>query len=538
MTALPINIDELLKGQIVEWERLEFKKGWNPEEIIHTICAFANDINNWGGGYLVIGIEEKEGLPIFPPLGLNPHKIDEIQKELVNLGCRLRPNYHPILAPVNFQGKPLLLIWCPGGQTRPYQAPETLGKNGTYAYFIRRNSTTIKAQTKDIQRLHEMANQVPFDDRICHQAELKDLEVGIIKDFLRDIRSNLLAEIDKIPFSQICRQMQIVQGPDEYLKPLNIGLLMFNSNPDKFFPCAKIEIVDFHDEVGNSFSEKIFKGPIHMQLRESLRYLQSMIIKEEIRKRSDRAEADRFYNYPYVALEEALANAVYHKDYGQREPIEISIKPDCIEILSFPGPLPPLKIEDLNKGSPRVRTYRNRRIGDFLKELHLTEGRCTGVIKIRKALEDNGSPTPIFATDEDHLYFLVVIPIHPEATKKLSHKDENTALESKTHRSTGVLVNETHRSTGVFSDDELLPQELKLLVRNLGKRPKTETVRFVIQQLCAWQALTAQQLADILKKTDKKHLVRSHLTPMIEAGLLKYTYPEDIDSPNQAYIKN
>ena len=58
MTALPINVEELLRGQIVEWERLEFKKGWNPEEIIHTICAFANDINNWGGGYLIVGIEE------------------------------------------------------------------------------------------------------------------------------------------------------------------------------------------------------------------------------------------------------------------------------------------------------------------------------------------------------------------------------------------------------------------------------------------------------------------------------------------------
>lgn len=67
MTALPINIDELLKGQIVEWERLEFKKGWNPEEIIRTICAFANDINNWGGGYLVIGLEENKGQLIFPP---------------------------------------------------------------------------------------------------------------------------------------------------------------------------------------------------------------------------------------------------------------------------------------------------------------------------------------------------------------------------------------------------------------------------------------------------------------------------------------
>jgi hypothetical protein len=27
MTALPINVEELLRGQIVEWERLEFKKG-------------------------------------------------------------------------------------------------------------------------------------------------------------------------------------------------------------------------------------------------------------------------------------------------------------------------------------------------------------------------------------------------------------------------------------------------------------------------------------------------------------------------------
>jgi predicted HTH transcriptional regulator len=43
-----------------------------------------------------------------------------------------------------------------------------------------------------------------------------------------------------------------------------------------------------------------------------------------------------------------------------------------------------------HKGSVRVRTYRNRRIGDFLKELHLTEGRCTGVLKIHNAMQSNG----------------------------------------------------------------------------------------------------------------------------------------------------
>ena len=526
MTALPINVEELLKGQIVEWERLEFKKGWNPEDVIHTICAFANDINNWGGGYLIVGIEEDKGQPVFPPIGISANKIDEIQKDLVNLSYKLRPNYHPIVAPVVFQEKMILLIWCPGGQTRPYQAPDALGKNATFSYFIRRNSTTIRTQTKDVQRLHEMANQVPFDDRICHQASLKDLQIGHIKDFLRDVKSDLISEVDKISFEQLCRQMQIVQGPEEYLKPLNIGLMMFNNNPEQFFPCARIEIVDFHDDVGDSFSEKIFKGPIHIQLKEALRYLQSMFIKEEIRKRPDRAEADRFYNYPYGALEEALANAVYHKDYAQREPIEIRIRPDRIEILSFPGPLPPLKIQDLNKGSAPVRTYRNRRIGDFLKELHLTEGRCTGVPKIHKAMEANGSPPAIFQTDEESHYFLVILPIHIEAGRRAMAVSQNT---------TGVFEEETHRYTGVFPV-ETLPQDLWLLIVNFNKRSSIKDLRSIIQKLCAWQPLTAQQLVEILKRKDKKHFVRSYLTPMVKEVALSYLYPEDKDSPNQAYI--
>lgn len=31
---LPINITEVLHGKTVEWERLEFKKGWNPEAVM------------------------------------------------------------------------------------------------------------------------------------------------------------------------------------------------------------------------------------------------------------------------------------------------------------------------------------------------------------------------------------------------------------------------------------------------------------------------------------------------------------------------
>jgi ATP-dependent DNA helicase RecG len=74
--ALPLNISELIHGKVVEWERLEFKEGWNPENILHSVCAFANDINNWGGGYIVVGIAANEGVPQFPPKGLPLESLD------------------------------------------------------------------------------------------------------------------------------------------------------------------------------------------------------------------------------------------------------------------------------------------------------------------------------------------------------------------------------------------------------------------------------------------------------------------------------
>jgi hypothetical protein len=37
--ALPVNITDLIHGKTVEWERLKFKQGWNPEDVLHSVCA-------------------------------------------------------------------------------------------------------------------------------------------------------------------------------------------------------------------------------------------------------------------------------------------------------------------------------------------------------------------------------------------------------------------------------------------------------------------------------------------------------------------
>ncbi|MCD4845376.1 MAG: winged helix-turn-helix transcriptional regulator [Methanosarcinales archaeon] len=229
-SKLPINLEDLLHQRKVEGERIEYKTGWNPDPIMRTLCAFANDFENLGGGYVVIGQDcEEMGMPIFPLKGLPNNQLDRIQLELLGFCNQIQANY----------------------------------------------------------------------------------------------------------------------------------------------------------------------------------------LKQTVVKHPDRAKVDRFWNYPYAAIEETVVNAVYHRSYDIREPIEVRITPEDLVVLSFPGPDRSIRMADLQKGKAVSRRYRNRRIGEFLKELDLTEGRSTGISKILKVMKGNHSPAPEFETDGDRTYFLIRLPVHP-----------------------------------------------------------------------------------------------------------------------------
>ena len=380
--SLPVNIKDLIHGHSVEWERLEFKRGWNPEEVIHTMSAFANDLNNWGGGYIIIGIDAKDGLPVFPVSGLQKNQLDKIQHEIFELGNRIQPAYLPIIQPDVVNGKYIMVLWCPAGDFRPYSAPTTLGDKAQRKIYIRVGSSTVSANNETLRRMYELTARIPFDDRINQEATIDDFDLGLIHAYLQEVKSDLYEESKRISLPELVRNMYIAKGSDEYLRPVNVGLLFFTRKPEKFFVRAWIEVVWHKDDVGDSFTEHYFKGPLHSQLRDALSFIKSNIIHEHVIKVPNQAEALRFYNYPYEAVEEALSNAVYHKGYDLGKPIEVQIFPDMITVLSYPGALPPVDSQILNNRKIIARDYRNRRIGDFLKELDLTEGRGTGFPKM------------------------------------------------------------------------------------------------------------------------------------------------------------
>ena len=183
--------------------------------------------------------------------------------------------------------------------------------------------------------------------------------------------------------------MNIAGGPSEASFPKNVGLLFLNGEPHRFFPATRIGVVWFPEGAGGDrFVEKEFRGPISTILREVIDYIDRNDLKETIVKHPDRPQAERFRNLPLPAVEEALVNAIYHRSYEVREPVEVRITPQELTILSFPGADRSIRMEELRTVQAISRRYCNRRVGEFLKELDLAEGRPTGIPKTLRAMRE------------------------------------------------------------------------------------------------------------------------------------------------------
>jgi ATP-dependent DNA helicase RecG len=285
---------------------------------------------------------------------------------------------------------------------------------------------------------------------------MSDLNITLIQNYLKEIKSSLYEKSKTGDFIEVCQDMNIVSTLPEYIKPKNVGLMFFSMEPEKFFPYTQIDVVQFPSGLGgDDIIEKTFKGPIQQQLRDALQYIRNVVITEKVIKHPDRAEADRFFNFPYAAIEEALSNAVYHRAYDEREPIEVRVESDRIEIVSFPGPDRSVTMEGLKSYRVSNRRYRNRRIGDFLKELHLTEGRNTGFKKILDALEANGSPKPEFETDDDRSYFITRLFIHEEFMK-VANERNMSEVSNQNERSLSEVLSEVLKQSDFCKVEKII----------------------------------------------------------------------------------
>jgi len=262
-----------------------------------------------------------------------------------------------------------------------------------------------------------------------------------------------------------------------------------------------------------------------------------------------KAEANRHFNFPYEAIEEALSNAVYHKSYEMDKPIEVQIWPDRIEILSFPGPVPPVDAQILKQNKRIVaRDYRNRRIGDLLKELHLTEGRGTGFPTIRNAMRGNNSPEPVFETDEQSTYFLSVL----QAKEQIM--DAIEAVPFTNLEELSYFLNTLSNLASDLASDQDKPSDNKALeilntwndqasdqAGNLASNLAVQIIESNLNdKVLAIIALLNEpkKKVEILEKIDLSNQAKNrerYLDPLVKLGWIELTIPEKPTHKDQKY---
>ena len=245
-------------------------------------------------------------------------------------------------------------------------------------------------------------------------ARIEDLRGARVREYLRDVGSELLDLADE---ADVYRRMRIVTRVNDHDVPRNVGLLFFSDDPARWFPGARIEVVQFAaDRAGDVLEERTFSGGLADQLHTCLQYLENLSA-SHLRKQANQVRVRGWVSYPLRAVRETLVNAVYHRSYEPEhpEPVKVYLYPDRLEITSYPGPVPGIEVRHLQPDAnvPAVPA-RNRRIGELLKELGLAEGRLTGLPKVFRAMTENGSPAPRFDFDEQRTYFRAVLPAHPE----------------------------------------------------------------------------------------------------------------------------
>ena len=345
-------------------------------------------------------------------------------------------------------------------------------KKNEFAHYIRRFSNTVKANQSETKELHELSGNIPFDDRVNYHASLADLRRGWMEEYLNAVGSSLLEQ--DLSARELALAMRIAKGPVENVCPVNVGLMLFSENPEEFFREAKIEIVEIPDPTGEGMVEHTFQGPLNHQLAKALSYIRSNVVAEKIFKHPDQAESTRVSNYPYSAIEEALSNAVYHKSYQVPEPITVRVEKERLRIVSCPGPDRSISDEDIRQNRLETWRHRNRRLGEFLKELNLIEARGTGIPTMLRSLERNGSAPPVIRTDEERSYFEISFVLHPAFIDEKAQSKEAVKKKRRSREELRVAVLE------VLQFDQLSKNELS---KNLGYKKASKALDEVIQNL-------------------------------------------------------
>ena len=407
MKYLTRNIDlkELAKR---ESEKVEWKENCDDKNIVKsivkTISAFANDISNMGGGYVVCGAKETNdefGFPKLEFLGLSADKLKEIEGKICQY-CRdyVSPSIVPIVEeldnPLNNNTRILVFIIYADRQAHSFRD----GEKSTY--YVRISRETREARNGILRQLLETKGQIePFDKQPNFNTNEKDIDTLLFRDCLNEmgllLPNKQLEDYfsDKEQIAEFVPPLLVRQNLDNELCLRNFSLFMFGKRnsitlnfPDAY---TIFSVYSGFDRSGTTAERYIFAGSIIEQTKKVISLLDTKTFtvfdKANVKPNQEK--------YPKRALQEAVVNAIVHRDYEINDPIRITAFLDRIEIRS-PGTLHwgvDRKKFIIGKASPK---WRNQSFAYLFNKLQLSQSEGQGIPTIIRTMKEEGCPEPVF----------------------------------------------------------------------------------------------------------------------------------------------
>lgn len=457
-----------------------------------AICAFANDMpGSRKKGYLLIGVRNNGDLD-----GL---KVDD---ELMKKISSIRSNGNILPLPVmntekvvTEKGDVLVVEVTPSFDTPVRYRGRTFIRIGP-----RRDIATAEEERILAERC--AASLPTFDTRPCREAKLEDIDVEtIVSEYMpKAIDPEVLAK-DNRPLKEQLASLHLFNM--QWDCPTFAALIMFGKNPKYFMPGAYIQYVHFKGSTngGEILNERRFEGCLYKILPELENFIRDGIITKRPIPVSILREKD-VLNYPYKALRELMMNAVMHRDYQANMPTRLYQYDSHIEIMNPGGLYGQARPENF----PHVNDYRNSVVASMMKTLNYVNMFNHGVGEVQDLLNENSSPLAEFRVNLITVFSVIVKEPDVTGLPKLAQGDS-----AEYEKVMGALAQDCP------SIAQVMPMQLKTIL------------------IACKEQVSLSGLMNALSATSRRTFVRKIMGPVMEAGLITTTHPDNPRHPQQKY---
>ncbi len=437
-------------------------------EIARILSAMANA----DGGTLLVGVEPDKSVT-----GI-PHQPDEIQGLIRAPQQLLSPPLFPVSEKMKLGNLQLLKFDVSSG----LEIHRIAGGRS----FYRIAAETPSLPPEQIQALKQAKKNVFYERQQPLDAAWEDLDADLLQAFLGKIQDPRDA---KFILSQSYHLIDTSRGRPT---PNMAGLLLFAKDPLHWHPRCGIDFIKFegterqHGASLNVVKRIRFDGPLMRLIDDAVGR-----IKEHIRART--ILHDLFFHerleYPTFAWQEALVNAVAHRDYAlSGASIEIWMFDDRLELRS-PG-LPPLPVtlEQLRQRKS-IHFSRNPLIVRTLADLGYLREMGEGIPRIFQEMEHYGLHPPEFSA-EGFLFTVTLrnTPVYDDDTLKWLNQFSAGNINSRQRRLLAyAYCHGKTFSTAEYQriaevDRDTAYREIRLMVRSgivVPLKPKSRSYRIV-----------------------------------------------------------